>query len=194
MRGVINKSSLFMLSWKNFLQSWHRQSSSWWILVVQRGAGFSSSSFFAFPLLRTNWILSARHPWERRNPTPPHLRAGGLSSSALQMWEESHVPFTASCSLMSQRCPECPQMEGHLRLQELRGLDPLLLFLPSFVKMRRVGNLQAAWRETPATAPVPAGWEDTYLGWDTCCGSWDVAGSCSQKAVTKIVTEAFNSL
>lgn len=95
MHGVINKSSLFMLSWKNFLQSWRRQSSSWWVLVVQRGAGFSSSSFFAFPLLQMNWILSARHPWERRNPTPPHLRAGGLSSSALQMWEESHVPFTA---------------------------------------------------------------------------------------------------
>lgn len=131
-----------------------------------------------------------------RGESQLHLTSGLVASHPQHCRCERKATFPSlpSCSLMPQRCPECPQTEGHLHLQKLRGLDPLLLFLPSFVKMRCVGDLQAAWRETPATAPVPAGREDTYLGWDTCCGSWDLAGSCSRKAFMKIVTEAFNSL
>lgn len=133
-----------MLSWKNFLQSWCRQSSSWWVLDVQSSkfvcAGLSNSSFFTFPLpqmrdLPTPETLDpqCKAPLGEEIPSLP-LTLGLVASHPqhCRCERKATLPSLPCCCLRPD-VTEMPwvstgahQMEGHLSLQVPLGLAAFL--------------------------------------------------------------------
>lgn len=197
MHGVINKSALFTLSSTNYFQAWHRKSSSWWVLDVQRAdccardfqAAASSLS------LSLKWASgiprNIRHSLlgtlGRGETQPPaHLGAGGLPPS--------HCRCKRKAVLRSppRRCPRpditampwvspgAHQMEGQQSQQ-----------VP-FSASQRCATLVPSRQRGANRQQALAGWEEEHFGPDTRCGCCDTAGSCSWKALVKTVTEAFS--
>lgn len=185
-------------SWKSLLQSWHKQSSSWWVLDVRRGrlvcAGFSSSSLFAFTL-----------PQIRDLPTPEMLDPQCKSFS----WGEEKPSLHLTSRLVASHHPQLCRCEGeatspsllHCCLRPVPRDTPGRGTAKSVVADRTI-DLAAflsqlcedvPYQHSPGSLENATG-HDTSAGWlrrhipglGTHYSSWDMAGSCPQKALVKL--------
>lgn len=124
---------------------------------------------------------------------PPHLKAGGLSSSpALQMWGGSHFPFTAPllpkawCYRDDLSVPRDTPGRGTAKSVVADRTIDLAAFLSQLCE-------DVPYQHSPGSLENATG-HDTSAGWlrrhipglGTHYSSWDMAGSCPQKALVKL--------